>query len=205
MSVPAKARQSLAISQKSAQRIVDFLEANNSALAKEVLDELRQNASITISTVWHSESEVMSHWLLLIDGVNHKEEEELAKTLLFWREFYAGPLSRARCVQSSERDAFAYCSKLFSVTSPPVLLVSDHPQFGRWLKFDGQLLSHLMAGEGGLQKFLTRVHTEILHGRSLTDINNDLLTEKFWRGVKIVYKEVKGLISIQLNADPGKI
>ena len=51
----------------------------------------------------------------------------------------------------------------------------------------------------GLQRFLTEIHSSIENGNTLRNIENQLRTERFWSGMKIVYVEVKDLISINIG------
>ena len=169
----------------------------NARLVRAAIDQL---ISPTIHDIWHDEGVAISHWVLLLNGINSSEEHRLASELCLWRGCFAGPDARVRCIQSSERAIFAFTSKMFSVTAPPALLVGDDPLFTRYLKIDGGLLSRLTEHENGLHRFLTKVHTALLHGQSIEDLATQLATEQFWRAMKILYAETKGLFSIQIKA-----
>jgi hypothetical protein len=182
------------------QRLLEDLQSGDIEKNRQLVAQINEAFSKpTIDNIWHADRAAVSHWLLLLNGINNADEQRLAQGLLFWREFFGGPDARIRCVQSSERDCFRFASAYFQVTSPPALIVSDDPRFTRGLKIDGPLLAKLGETDGALQRFLTKIHTQILQQRSIEEIERELTTEKFWNTVKVVYKETKGFFSIQIS------
>jgi hypothetical protein len=67
------------------------------------------------------------------------------------------------------------------------------------IKIHADLLKSLTAQRGELQRFLTKLHALAESGRSLEQLQNLMTAQAFWRGLKVVYNEVKGLISIKLG------
>lgn len=172
-------------------------DSDNASLIRAAIESL---VSPTINDIWHDNAASISHWVLLLNGINNSDEHRLASELLIWQECFAGPDARARCIQTSERTMFTFSSRYFGVTSPPVLFISGDPLFTRYLKIDAALVSRLAEKENGLQQFFTKIHTAFLHGQSVEEIGVDLATDQFWHAMKIIYKETKGLFSIQIKA-----
>jgi len=54
---------------------------------------------------------------------------------------------------------------------------------------------------GGLQRFLTKLQSLVEEGKSLSEIQHILDAATFWRGIKIAFKEIEGLLSITVS--PG--
>ncbi len=135
------------------------------------------------------------------NGVNDPEEAKLAHVLLFWREFFAGPDARVRCVQSSERELFNYTCKTFKLKSLPSVIVSDDPEFGEFITLDTDLLYRMLDNEHRLQQLVNRIHTELALGRGLNQLEKQLKSQEFWRTVRTVVSEAKSLFSVQVKAD----
>jgi hypothetical protein len=88
-------------------RLIDDLRlAEGSANANLVALLTEKFAPLSVDRVWHDEHAAITHWLLLLNGVNHADEQKLAESLLFWREFNGASNARVRCIQSSEHQLF---------------------------------------------------------------------------------------------------
>ncbi len=155
---------------------------------------------VQLIDLWDQPDLALTNWVLLLTGVNQEEELEIAKTLLFWKAFFAKDSSRVLCIQSSEHRGFRCCTRKFGTVSCPTLVLSDTPEMNSFIKIGPQLLYKLTKDKGGLQRFLTRLHISIENGKSLEEIEKELRSEKFWASMKIVYNEVKGLLTFNFNA-----
>lgn len=147
--------------------------------------------------LWDSRELPVTYWVLLLTGVNQEEEMEIANVLLSWKEFFSKNSARVICVQSSERNAFRCCSAAFEVVNCPTLIFSDSPDMWPFIKIESELLFKLASQKGGLQRFLTKIQSIVENGGTLIDVENMLLTDKFWSALKIVHTEVKSFVSIK--------
>lgn len=185
------------------QRIRQLLSRLDDAEAELLADMVsaltKQRDEFDVGDVWHPSEDGLSFWVLFLNGVDDPSEAELAKNLLFWREISSGPLACVRCIPSSERRLFGNCSQCFEFSSAPLLILSTDPQFKEYLRLDEGVLMELLA-KGALQRFFTKLHTQIIRGSALEEINKSLKTERFWKTVKIVYSEVKDFVSLQITA-----
>ena len=154
-----------------------------------------------IQALWDQPELATSYWLFLMTGINQSDEEEIAKELLFWKAMIAKDYSRVSCVQSSERDAFRYCTSIFNIERYPVLILGVSPTMKEIITIDGDLLRELGKKPGRLQRFLTQIHYNIEDGKSLKEISKELDKEKFWKGLKMVYGEAKSFFSFSVKAD----
>jgi hypothetical protein len=190
----------LVLGPEEIRRVDEILRRNQEALLRDALSAIRDAARMrTLEDLWHRNNGAMSHWILILNGTTGEKEQFLAKEVLFWREVTGGPDARVRCVQSSERQEFAFCAKYFGVTGTPTLIVSDSPACQNALKIDGAVLSRLADTPGAFSQFMTSIHMRIISGSSLSEINDELKTQRFWEVVKIVYKEVKDLVSLKIS------
>ncbi len=137
----------------------------------------------------------------MLTGVNQTDEMELARELLAWQAFSAKDSARVLCVQSSERLPFRCCSSRFEVHECPTLIMGYSPQMKSYVKIKPNLLRALSVQSGEFERFLAKTHALAENGRSLKDLQQSMSADAFWRGLKVVYKEIKGLISIKLG--PG--
>ncbi len=160
-----------------------------------------QVRAVDIDGFWVPSEPPRTYLVLMLTGVNQMDEMELAKDLLTWQAFFAKDSARVLCVQSSERDSFRCCSSRFKVHDCPTSILSYSPQMKSYLKIEPDLLRALREESGGVQRFLARIHALAENGRSLEDLQQLMTADAFWRGLKVVYKEIKGLISIKLS--PG--
>lgn len=158
---------------------------------------------VTVDSLWEQPELAATYWILLLSGVNQDEEVAIAETLLLWKAFFSKDFARVLCIQSSEHSSFRFCSGYFGVTHCPTLIISDHPEMMSFLKIGPDLLYRLSSDKGGLQQFFTRIHSAIENGITLSDLDAQLRTERFWRGLKLVYKEAKSLISLNIEAKSG--
>ena len=148
-----------------------------------------------IIDLWERNDLAVSYWVLLLTGVNQEEEMVIAQALLSWQHFFSKTSARVACLQSSERNEFRCCSLNFDVVNCPTLVFSDSPDMQNYVKIDSELLFLMAAEKGGLQRFFTRLHSLVENGTSSSGVKDILITEKFWKTLKLAYGEVKGLIS----------
>lgn len=158
----------------------------------------RERDNPDIRDVWFPSEDAQSFWILFLNGVDDSEEAALSKSLLFWREFYGGPISNVRCIPSSDRELFRFGSRFFNFSSAPILILSNDPLFEQYLQINAEALAELCK-RNAFQRFLTRLHTLIVRGETLSDINRRLRTEGFWRTVQIVYAEIKDFVTIHIS------
>ncbi len=157
-----------------------------------------QVRTVDIDDLWVPREAALTYWILMLTGVNQTDETQLAGDLLAWQAFFAKDSARVLCVQSSERDPFRCCSSRFEVHDCPTLVMGYSPHMKSYLKIEPNLLRALRVQSGEVQRFLARIHALAENGRSLEDLQQLMAADAFWRGLKVVYKEIKGLISIKL-------
>jgi hypothetical protein len=150
---------------------------------------------LTVSDFWEQPELTTTYWILLLSGVNQEEEMDVAKTLLIWKAFIAKDSAMVLCVPHSDREQFKCCSSKFGAVKTPTLVLSDSRNMDNSIIIDSQLLLTLSSNKGNLQRFLTEVHSIIENGGTLYDVDSQLRTEQFWKGLKLVYSEVKSLLS----------
>jgi hypothetical protein len=179
-----------------AQRLQGEPDTELIVLLRTILAEVR---ALDVADLWTPREAALTYWILLLTGVNQPDEMNIARDLLSWQAFFSKDSARVLCVQSSEREAFRCCSAAFGAHHCPALIMSDTPDMHSYLKIEADLLKTLITQPGELQRFLARLHTMIENGHSLSDLKDQMTAEAFWRGLKVVYKEVKGFISIKLS------
>jgi len=171
-----------------------------------LVEAIFQNAvlepqEIEVLDLWVRPEVAVTYWILLLSGVNQEEEIQIAQSLLSWQMFFSKHAARVICIQSSERAEFRCCSSTFDVVNHPTLIFSDSPVMSPFIKVEPELLFTLANQKGGLQRFFTKIHSLIENGESIGSIEGMLVTEKFWRALKLVYDEVKGFISFSVKKD----
>jgi hypothetical protein len=174
------------------------------AAEREKIDYIFQKAllavrELAIPDLWEQPELAITYWILLLSGVNQEEEMEIAKILLVWKAFIAKDSAQVLCIPHSDRESFKCCSAVFGAVKTPTLVLSNTRDMEDAILIDPQLLFTLAAQKGGLQRFLTEIHSCIENGASLEDMDRQLRTERFWAGMKLVYSEIKGLISIKIG------
>lgn len=180
-----------------AQRLQAEPDTELIVLLRTIMAEVR---ALDVTDLWVPREAALTYWILLLTGVNQPDEMNIARDLLSWQAFFSKDSARVLCVQSSEREAFRCCSAAFGAHHCPTLIMSDAPGMHSYLKIEADLLKTLIAQPGELQRFFARLHAMVENGHSLLSNLKDLMTaEAFWRGLKVVYKEVKGFISIKLS------
>jgi hypothetical protein len=178
------------------------MEADDRALLEAIFQTaLLEAREIEVLDLWNHKELPVSYWILLLTGVNQEEEMAIANTLLSWQAFFAKNSARLLCIQSSERNEFRCCSAFFEVVNCPALIFSDSPDMESFVKIEPELLFTLANQKGGLQRFLTKLHSLIVNGDALSEIRVKLLTEKFWSVLKIAYSEVKGFVSFSATKE----
>lgn len=177
-------------------RYLEHMEADARAALEELFQSaLQETRNLEVYDLWDEPELAVTYWVLLLSGINREEEKEIANELLFWKTFLAKHSARLLCVQSSDRREFRCCSSSFGVVSCPTLIFSDNPDMDGFVKIDPQLLFKLAEQKGGLQRFFTRIHSLVENGQSIVGVQILLNSEKFWSGLKLMYKEVKSLVS----------
>jgi hypothetical protein len=178
-----------------AGRLVAAGDAEVATIIRAVLIETR---TLDVIDLWEPREVAITYWILLLTGVNHLDEMQIAKDLLAWQAFFAKDSARALCVQSSDRQSFRCCSARLGIHDFPALVMSDSPEMQNHLRVQPDLLKALSTEPGELQRFLTKLQTLVENGRTIGDLKDIMAAEAFWRGLKVVFKEVKGLVSITL-------
>ncbi len=85
-------------------------------------------------------------------------------------------------------------------TKLSTLLIGDSPLMADHARVEAGFLTSLAAKPGGLQNFFAQVHVMVETGMTLDEVRRTMAAEAFWKGVGVVYNEVKGLFSFTLNA-----
>ena len=172
---------------------------NRISIEKYIHSKIENALKPKISDIWFNYDVAESYWLLLINGVDNLDESRMANELLFWKEFHAKQYAVFRCIQSGDVSLNKFCTSHFSITNSPTLLFSTSPDFTEFIKLDGGLLNELIKTENKLRNFVNKIHNQIINGSTIQDINKDLNKEGFWKGLKIVYAEIKGLLTVNIN------
>jgi hypothetical protein len=195
----SQAKDKLIISEDSLQLLAERIQNNKGGDLGELVHAiLLELSTLEIVDLWEPREAALTYWILLLSGANQTDEMKLASDLLTWQAFFAKDSARILCVQSSEREAFRCCSSTFDVHDCPTLIMSDSPDMNSYLRVEPDLLRRLTSSPGELQRFLTRLHALAENGRSLRQLSDLMAADAFWRGLKIVYNEVKGMVSIKL-------
>jgi hypothetical protein len=160
---------------------------------------LKRNLKPRIQDLWAPSEAATTYWVLLLSGLNQEDEVEIAQAMLLWQAFMAKDSAQLICLQSSERDSFKCCSSFFATHDCPVLIVSDSALMTPFVKIEGALLATLMSKKGNLQRFASTIHGVIDSGKTIEDVKGMLTTQKFWSNLKLVYKEIKDIVSIGIG------
>lgn len=160
---------------------------------------LLQARPIEVVDLWEQRQAALTYWVLLLTGVNQEDEMRIAKDLLAWQSFFSKDSARVLCIQSSEREQFHCCSRAFNIHNFPTLIFSDSPDMHTYIRVEPGLLTSLSEQPGGLQTFFAKIQSMVENGMTLQQVQDKMVAETFWRGIKVVYKEVKGLVSIQVG------
>lgn len=187
------------LSQKLSAHLARLTQEERSALEQAFQAALEEAGNLQVVDLWDRQSPAITYWILLMSGVNQTDELKIAQDLLAWQAFFSKHSARVQCVQSSERHEFRLCSSEFDVADCPALILSDRPDMRSYIRLEAQLLFTLLAEDGGLQRFFTRIHAYIENGRTLSEIDAMLTSDKFWRTLRVAYKEVKGLVSFSVE------
>lgn len=199
MRFDSQAKDKLIISEDSLQLLAERIQNNKGGDLGELVHAiLLELSTLEIVDLWEPREAALTYWILLLSGANQTDEMKLASDLLTWQAFFAKDSARILCVQSSEREAFRCCSSTFDIHDCPTLIMSDSPDMNSYLRVEPDLLRRLTSSPGELQRFLTRLHALAENGRSLRQLSDLMAADAFWRGLKIVYNEVKGMVSIKL-------
>ena len=180
-----------------------LLKEGDSAMLDALVQGALQSQPLDIPDLWEPTELPMTYWILLLSGVNQPDECEIAKTIVFWNALFSKHSAKVMCVQSSERTCWRLSTEAFGVTNYPGLILSDSPDGNPFIRFGPDFLFSLLNQEGGLQRFLTKVHALVEGGFSLQNIASQFAAEKFWRQIKLAYKEVKDLVSVSISFEPA--
>lgn len=183
-----------------AKAIITHLEGYDEATVSNVVQAaLRAAKPVEVMELWHRQEAAITYWILLLTGINQEDEMRVAQDLLTWQAFFSKDSARVLCVQSSERDAFRCCTKAFAAHNFPTLFVGDSPSMHSRIQIPSDLLLSLSERPGGLQQFFAKTHSVVEAGNTLDEIKNAMYAETFWKGIGVVYSEIKDLISITVN------
>ena len=177
------------------QRLQDAESFDRATVNTLLQQAFQASVDVTISDLWEQPELAMTYWILLMSGVNQEEETEIAKALLCWKAFNAKDSAMVLCLTLAD-GPYRLCASHFKSVKTPTLLVSDTRDMYNYLKIDPELLFSLMIPKGSFQRFITELHLTIQTGNTIQDIKNQLLKERAWAGVKVLYSEAKSLISI---------
>lgn len=161
---------------------------------------LQLREKVDIADLWRKEELASTYWILLLTGIHQDEEIKVAQDLIFWKTFVAKDSALVRCVQNSERRDYRCCSSRFQIVNCPTLVFSDSPNMESFVKVDAGLLFALAAQPGNLQRFFTRLHSLAENGSALEEIQSALVSDRFWAALRIVYTDVKSLVSFSFGA-----
>jgi hypothetical protein len=194
------------INDRLPERLSQYLAQTDSA-DRELLEAIFQTAlleaknEVEVIDLWDESSLPVTFWILLLTGVNQEEEMQIAQALLSWKAFFSKHSARVLCIQSSERNEFRCCTSSFDIVNCPTLIFGDSPDMQSIIKIEPELLLTLVNQKGGIQRFLTKIHSIIENGGTLSDVESMLLSEKFWATLKLVYNEVRNLVSFSIKKD----
>jgi hypothetical protein len=167
---------------------------------QELKRRLRTSLQVEVADLWGKPEFARTHWILLINSVDDTMELELSSALLNWKHLTVKDSARLACIQTSDRQQFKFACSRFGISECPALVMSDSPLMEEFLKIDGELLLSLAQHKGGLLRFVNKLHTMIENGAPLAEVGQKLNQDQFWKGLKLVYKEVKSLFSISVSA-----
>jgi hypothetical protein len=124
---------------------------------------------------------------------------DIAKHLLVWKAFVVGDSAKLLCISVSKKDFFNVCSAQFEINHPPALIIGNSAEMEDYIKIDSQVLDALTKNDNGdFQRFVTEIHNCLQNGQTLNQVKAKLLTERFWENFKIVYKEIRSIISFKI-------
>jgi hypothetical protein len=170
-------------------------------LDKLINETKKKLEEVSVTDLWTPIEPISSYWILLMTGIDQRDEIDIASSILIWKEFFTKNTANIVCLQSSDRKDFKFCNRYFKINSYPALIFSDNPEMERSIILDGSILHKIMGSKGGLRAFLTQIHAFIENGVCMEEIRGKLNTERFWDGLKMVYKEIKSLVSISIKSD----
>ncbi len=177
------------------------LKSDERALAEAAFQKaLQDSRQVHVLDLWEEPELADSSWLLLLTGINQQGEMEIASGLLSWKAFLAKRSARLACVPSSELAEFRHCSSKFGVVNCPTLVFSDTIDMSSFVKIGPELLFALAKQEGSLQRFLTKIQTLLENGANIAEVKRAIFSEQFWSSLRFVYKEMKGLLSLSVEA-----
>lgn len=186
------------------KRLLADLEKQGLTVSKErilrILCACDVPAAVQVLDLWERPEVAVSHWVLLMTGINQQDELEIARNLLSWKTFSAKDSARVLCLQGSERVGFKLCVNTFGVTDWPTLVFGDSPEMYSFLRVGPQLLRSFSACPGSFERFLTTIHVMAENGAAFRDIEKLLMKEHFWNGLKLIYDEIKSFFSFSVQA-----
>src|SRR5690349_12763636 len=131
-----------ALARLSPQEYLDLIRDENPELLRLLLGAaVREATQIAVADLWEQPGRANSYWILMMTGINRKEEMQLANELLAWREFSAKRGARVRCIPRSETIEFRCCSTHFRVTSSPTLIFGNTPEMDSFLRLPSPYLN----------------------------------------------------------------
>lgn len=141
-----------------------------------------------------------SIWVLMINGPHISEEEEITKSLLFWKEFSSRKEADIRCLLPNQEE-FNYFMRKLELSDFPVLLISDEYDFSeKHVAVKSQFLLEL-SRDGNFDKFLNKIHSLILQKGKIDAIESHMKNLGKRRFFGKLWNELKGLMSFKGTAD----
>ena len=168
-------------------------------LVESFIEKINIRPSLDVPSLWEQPEFASSFWIYLMTGINQNDETDIAKNLLFWKAMSVKDQARVVCLQSSDPE-FAFCSSRFEVQKYPVLLLGTSSEMQKALVLPPELILDIAKDQGKLQRFLTEIHFGIVNGKTLEDINTELVTDKIIKGVKALLKGLGSLIKVTFKA-----
>ena len=184
-------------------RTIELLKGGDPAVLEMLVHKALQAQPLEIADLWEPSELPLTYWILLLSGVNQTDECEIAKTVVFWNTFFSKHSARVVCLQSSERPPWRLCTSSFNIANCPTLVLADSPHGYPFIRFGPEFLFSLLEQPGGLQRFLTKVHALVESGHSLQQISSQFSAEKFWKQIKLGYKELKEIVSVSITFESG--
>ncbi len=160
----------------------------------------RAKVPYPIRSLFFPETKCNSIWVLIINGIHIVDEAEIAKSMLFWKEFSSGKEAEVKCITPTQPE-FNYFLTEYSLSDFPTLLISDNYEIKkRYILIKYSFLLELTK-KGELDKFLNKIHALLLQGGGLDSIKKFIWGQDGKKFFGRFYKELKSLISFKGTAN----
>ena len=174
-------------------------EIGKSEKLRQIINIIEKQNSIETIDIWHDKDYAISHWVLLINGINQASDLKLSSNLLTWKEFSSKETASVQCIQASDHKEFNYCSSIFSVDIFPALIIGDSPTIKNYLVIGNELLTKLAEDDAKLQSMFQKIHLHLINGGDFDKLKTEMKSDIFWKNMKLIYSEVKGFFSINIQ------